>query len=279
VSEFGEWIGRVSSSVERVDRWPMLALAAALDSETAPADTDDILPLAHWLCFPPATRQSQMGPDGHPRRGDFLPPLPQPRRMWAGSEIRFLAPIAIGDTLRKTSRIADIAEKAGKTGNLIFVTVAHEFERDGKTLLTETQNLVYRDDPAPGETAPPPKPAPAKADWSERHAPDPVLLFRYSAVTFNAHRIHYDEPYARTVEGYPGIIVHGQLTATLMLRAFQKHNPGLRPTAFSFRAVKPLFSGAPFFVEGAAGDEADSFKLWARNEAGDLSMTADLKVA
>lgn len=279
MAEFGDWIGRTTTSEERIDRWPSLALAAALDLNQAPEEGDEILPLGHWLYFPPATRQSHMGSDGHPRRGDFLPPLRQPRRMWAGSEIRFHAPIAIGATLKKTSRIADIAEKTGKTGALVFVTVEHEYERGGQKALTEIQNLVYRDDPAPGEAPPPAKPAPANAAWYVQHDPDPVLLFRYSAATFNAHRIHYDEPYARNVEGYPGIIVHGQLTATLMLQAFLDHNSGRRPASFSFRAVKPLFSGATFFVEGAPAEEENVFKLWARNQAGELSMTADLKVS
>lgn len=279
MSEFTDWIGRVTSSEERIDRWPSMGLAATLDFQTPPKDGDEILPLGHWMHFPPAAPHSRMGLDGHPQRGDFLPPLRQPRRMWAGSAIEFLAPITIGSTVRKSSRIADIAEKTGNTGPLVFVKVENEYEVGGQTVLTETQSLVYRDDPAPGETPPPAKPAPTNAAWSAQHNPDSVLLFRYSAVTFNAHRIHYDESYAKGVEGYPGIIVHGQLTATLMLQAFLKHNPGSRPRAFSFRAVKPLFSGAPLFVEGAATEVAGTYKLWARNEAGDLSMTADLMVS
>ena len=279
MSGFDDWIGRVVSSEERIDLWPLAGLAAALDLQDRPKHGDEILPLAHWLYFPPAVPQSRIGPDGHPQRGDFLPPVPQPRRMWAGSETKFITPIAVGSLARKTARIADISEKIGKTGPLIFVTVHNEYEIDGHTALTETQSLVYRDDPAPGEAPPPAKPAPANATWSVQHNPDPVLLFRYSAVTFNAHRIHYDEPYVTGVEGYPGIIVHGQLTATLMLQACLKANPGRRPADFSFRAVKPLFSGEPFFVEGASAGDETVFKLWARNMAGDLSMTAELKMA
>ena len=277
MAEFEKWIGRTTTSEEIAERWPLAGLSAALDLANAPDDGEEILPLAHWLYFPPTAPQSRIGPDGHPKRGDFLPSVPQPRRMWAASDIQFQAPIRIGDRMRKTARIANIAEKMGKTGPLIFVTVENHYEIAGRQALTETQSLVYRDDPAPGEAPPPAKPAPTGPAWSVRIDPDPVLLFRYSAVTFNAHRIHYDEPYATGVEGYPGIIVHGQLTATLMLQACLSANAGRRPAEFSFRAVKPLFSGSPFFVEGAPGAEKGSFKLWARNAEGDLSMTADLK--
>lgn len=276
---FDDWVGRTAAAEERIDLWPLAGLSAALDLPEGPGEGDEVLPLAHWAYFPPAVPQSRIGPDGHPRRGDFLPPLPQPRRMWAGSEIAFVSPIRVGSRARKTARIAAISEKTGKSGALVFVSVHNEYEVDGNLALTEVQSLVYRDDPAPGEAPPPAKQAPADAAWSVRHLPDPVLLFRYSAVTFNAHRIHYDEPYAKHVEGYPGIIVQGQLTATLMLQACLKANPGRRPAEFSFRAVKPLFSGAPFFVEGAPGAEEGAFRLWARNAAGELSMTADLKTA
>lgn len=278
MAEYEGWIGKVSEAGETAERWPLAGLTAALD-HVAPGDGDEILPLAHWLYFPPMVRQSRIGSDGHPQRGDFLPPFPQPRRMWAGSDIRFLRPIRLGDRMQKTARIASIAEKAGKSGPLIFLSVENSIRVDGADALTETQTLVYRDDPAPGEAPPPAKPAPDSAAWSEEIRPDPVLLFRYSAVTFNAHRIHYDETYARDVEGYPGIIVHGQLTATLMLQACLRANPGFRPTSFSFRAVRPLFSGAPFFVEGAPDAEEGAFKLWARSSDGALSMSGDVRLA
>jgi 3-methylfumaryl-CoA hydratase len=277
MSGFEEWIGRTASSAERIDRWPLAGLCAALDNPATPGEGDEILPLAHWLYFPPGAPQSRLGTDGHPLRGDFLPPIPQPRRMWAGSKITFEQPIHLGNLVRKTAKIADITEKTGKSGRLIFVTVENIYEIECRCALTETQSLVYRDDPAPGEAPPPAQAAPSSPAWSVRHEPDPALLFRYSAVTFNAHRIHYDVPYARDMEGYPGIIVHGQLTATLMLHACLHANPERRPVNFSFRAMKPLFSGAPFFVEGAAGEEDGTYKLWARNAQGDLSMTADLK--
>lgn len=275
--DFADWIGRTVVAEEVAERWPIAGLCAALDKTHVPNSGEPILPLGHWIYFPPTVPQSHIGPDGHPRRGDFLPPLRQPRRMWAASDVAFIRPIRLGERVRKTARIANITEKAGKSGSLVFVTVENDYDIESVRVLTETQTLVYRDDPVPGETPPPPKTAPTEPAWSVRVDPDPALLFRYSAVTFNAHRIHYDEPYAKETEGYPAIIVQGQLTATLMLQAFTDAHPGRQPAAFSFRALKPLFSGASFFVEGAQGADQNSFKLWARDADGNLSMTADLR--
>ncbi|WP_102958585.1 FAS1-like dehydratase domain-containing protein [Mangrovicella endophytica] len=274
---YEEWKGKTLELEERCDAWPLRALQALLDRSSEVEEGAPILPLAHWVYFPPLAPQSRIGSDGHPQRGDFLPPLPQPRRMWAASDISFLAPMRIGQRLKKIARIDDIAEKSGKSGTLVFVTVSNRYEANGQGLLEERQTLVYRDDPAPGEAPPPPKPAPTNAAWSQEVEPDPVLLFRYSAATFNGHRIHYDAPYASSVEGYPAPVVHGQLTATLMLLACLDANPGLQPRRFSFRAVRPIFSGDRYFVEGAPAEESGTFKLWARDADGALAMTADLE--
>lgn len=276
MTDFSNWAGRTQEHAERCDAWPLKGLLALLDQSGEPREGDAIPPLAHWLYFAPNVPQSRIGGDGHPQRGDFLPPLPQPRRMWAASEIRFEAPLRVGQTVRKTAEIAQVVEKPGKSGPLVFVTVKNVYEAEGRPALGETQTLVYRDDPAPGEAAPKPKPAPMDPEWSVRIDPDPVLLFRYSAVTFNAHRIHYDAPYARDVEGYEGPVVQGQLTATLMLQALLQARPGLRLVRFSFRAVRPLFAGAPYFVEGR--EEAGAFQLWARDDEGNLAMTAEAEV-
>lgn len=272
---FGDWIGRTETATQVAERWPVVGLCAALDKQTAPSKGEPVPPAAHWLYFGPTVPQSKIGPDGHPQRGDFLPPLSQPRRMWAASDIIFSGEIRIGDTVTRTARIADISVKDGKSGALVFVKVENRFEIDGREVLSETQALVYRDHPGPGEAPLPGKRAPTEPAWSHRIDPDPVLLFRYSAVTFNAHRIHYDRPYATDTEGYEGIIVQGQLTATLLLNQFKTRYPDRAIRTFSFRALKPLYSGAPFFVEGMPAETG--FRLWARDAEGVLSMTADLK--
>lgn len=276
MTDFSSWTGRTQDSVERCDAWPVKGLQALLGEAGATVDGDEIPPLGHWLFFAPTVPQGRIGPDGHPQRGDFLPPLPQPRRMWAASEVIFDEPLKVGQILRKSAQITQIVEKPGKSGALVFVTVQNVYEAEGRRALSEKQTLVYREDAAPGTAPPPPRPAPADSEWSLRIDPDPVLLFRYSAVTFNAHRIHYDLDYARDVEGYAGPVVQGQLTATLMLQALLRDRPGTRVTRFSFRAVQPLFSGAPFFVEGRS--ESNSFLLWARDDRGNLAMTAEAAV-
>lgn len=272
---FEEWIGRTETATQVAERWPVMGLCAALDKNMAP-DQGQALPLgSHWLYFGPMVPQSRIGPDGHPYRGEFLPPLPQPRRMWAASDIVFSGEIRIGDVVTKTSRIADFSSKGGKTGVLVFLRIEHSYVVNGAERLLETQTVVFRDHPSPSETPAPSKPAPENPAWSRRIDPDPVLLFRYSAVTFNAHRIHYDQPYVTGEEGYPGIIVQGQLTATLLLDQFMAQHPDRIIKTFNFRAVKPLFSGQPFFVEGAA-ESTGAFKLWARDAEGVLAMTADV---
>lgn len=271
---FHDWIGREQVQEERCDAWPMRGLAALLDKATIPGPGDEIAPLAHWLMFAPSVPQSQIGSDGHPRRGGFLPPITQPRRMWAGSDIRFMAPIRIGDHVVKTSRIASIEEKVGRTGSLIFVVVENRYETDDGPALSEAQTLVYREDPPPGELPPPARPAPAEAEWSVDIEPDPVLLFRYSAVTFNAHRIHYDAPYANDVEHYPRPVVHGQLIATLMLDRLGSRRQDKRLQRFTFRAQRPLLCDTAFAVEGARPREDGTMELWSRTRDGELTMSA-----
>lgn len=273
---FSAWIGKTETATQRADRWPIMGLCALLDKEAVPDTGAPIPPAAHWTYFGPMVPQSTLGPDGHPKRGGFLPPIPLPRRMWAGSDITFSGDIRIGDVVEKTSRIADVSLKEGKTGPLIFVKVDNRCSVDGREVLGEVQTLVYRDHPDPSETPPPGKPAPSNPDWSRRIDPDSTLLFRYSAVTFNAHRIHYDQHYTRTEEGYPDIIVHGQLIATLLLDQFVQQ-AGRAVRRFSFRAVKPLFAGRPFHVEGAR-ESGDIYKLWARDAEGHLTLSAEVGV-
>jgi len=252
-------------------------LSATLDRapERPPAGTP--LPaLWHWLYFLPLHRQSEIGPDGHAKRGGFLPPVPLPRRMWAGSQFEFHKPLRVGDDLTRVSTIEDVTEKSGRTGPLVFVKVRHEIRRgnDSEVALTEFHDIVYREAPRPDDVAPPPKPAPASATWERQWIPDDVLLFRYSALTFNGHRIHYDRRYVTEVEGYPGLIVHGPLIATLLLDLLRHQLPDADVLRYEFRAVRPLFDINHFFVCGEPQPDGKTFRLWARDHQGWLTMDA-----
>lgn len=268
------WIGRVETSHDVATPNPVRALSATLDRDDAPAGPGDCLPPGwHWLYFLPLHPQSDIGPDGHSRRGGFLPPVPLARRMWAGSRLQFQTPIRVGQSLARSSRIADLRVKQGRSGPLVFVHVEHEIRADGELALAERHDIVYRDLPQPGDAPPTPLAAPDGAQWTRRIDPDAVLLFRYSALTFNGHRIHYDRRYVTEVEGYPGLIVHGPLIATLLLDLLRCALPQAQLAQFSFRAVQPLFDSAPFFV-CARRDGDKSVQLWARSADGHLAMDA-----
>ena len=212
-----DWIGRTETATETLRPFPADALAATLDRDESYPEGAALPDLWHWLYFLPLHKLSESGRDGHAARGGFLPPVPLPRRMWAGSRFRFHAPLRVGVQALRRSTILKVEEKQGRSGPLCFVTVGHELI-DGDTLcIAEEHDIVYREDPAPGAPAPAPQPAPEGSAFHRVISPDPVLLFRYSALTFNGHRIHYDQPYATGVEGYPGLVVHGPLLATLLM--------------------------------------------------------------
>jgi len=271
LSELQQWIGRSETRTEQVTAAPIAALSATLDREDPdPKPGDPLPPLWHWLYFLPRDRQSDLAPDGHAHRGGFLPPVPLPRRMWAGSRIEFHRPLRVGETVARTSRILDIRLKEGRTGPLVFVVVRHEIG-DG---VSEEHDIVYREAARPGESAPAAVPASARSAWERLIRPDDVLLFRYSALTFNGHRIHYDRRYATEVEGYPGLVVHGPLIATLLVDLLRRNRPDAAVQAFSFRAMSPLFDTAAFLVCGQPDDEGKTVRLWAKNPAGGLAMEA-----
>jgi 3-methylfumaryl-CoA hydratase len=214
-------------------------LAALLDHATPPWRAGELPPLAHWLLFPPDARQSQIGQDGHPARNDGG----LPRRMWAGSRVRFLAPIPLGAEVIRETQTAAVADKVGRSGRMQFVTLQHRLFANGVECLVEEQDIVYRE--AGGGALPPGEAAPRPSVVREVQ-PDPVQLFRFSALTFNGHRIHYDRPYAVEVEGYPALVVHGPLVATLLMDHFLRRHPAAPVGHFMFRAVRPLFDNAPF---------------------------------
>jgi 3-methylfumaryl-CoA hydratase len=275
-----EWIGKTESRADLAVPTPVQALAATLDrDEPAPQASDPIPECWHWLYFLPLHRQSEIGPDGHPKRGGFIPPVPLPRRMWAGSRLEFLRPLRVGSSISRMSRIADVSGKEGRTGSLVFVRVRHEVSDQGGIALSEEQDIVYREDPRPGDPPPPARQAPAAQEWSREISPDPVLLFRYSALTLNGHRIHYDHKYATDVEGYPGLVVHGPFIATLLLDLLRRERLDARLTRFEFRAMKPLFDVAPFFVCGRRKDDGKTIDLWAKDGDGALAMEATAVLA
>ena len=268
-----EWIGRTESVTDTITASPVAALGALLDrDDPPPAPGQAIPPLAHWLYFLPVHRQSRIGPDGHATRGEFLPPVELPRRMWAGSRLEFLRPLAIGTQATRVSRIADVKMKSGKSGPLVFVTVRHEVSDAGGLALSDEHDIVYRGET--GKAVADPVPAATNEAWSREIHPDPVLLFRYSAVTFNGHRIHYDHPYVTQVKGYPGLIVHGPLIATLLLDLLRRNRPQARVKSFTFRALRPLFDTAPFTACGLPCPDANSADLWTRDAQGAATMQA-----
>lgn len=265
------WIGRSKETVEVVSVDWCRKMEETLDRDATLADGDALPPLWHFITHLPSARLSALDRDGHSMRGSFLPPVALPRRMWAGGRFTFHADIHLGEEVAKRSTIENVVMKEGRTGHLCFVTVAHQLVVDGDVRIEEEQDLVYREDPAPDAPAPEQKPAPDQADFERTITPSEVMLFRYSALTFNSHRIHYDREYAREVEGYKGLVFHGPLTATL-LADLAASESGRSLATFSFRGLAPLFDDAPFAISGISG--ADGHQLWATTPNGGVAMQA-----
>lgn len=271
------WIGKSQRSVDMIDVGQAQRMQSTLDRDPILSDGDALPPLWHWIYFLEPSRMSILGRDGHPKLGNFIPPVDLPRRMWAGGRFEFQAPVRLGENITKTSTIKDVSLKHGRTGALCFVTVRHELhDLDGDFRLAEEHDIVYREDPKPGATPPPPPNPPKDAQWSRTIRPSPVMLFRYSALTFNGHRIHYDRDYSRDIEGYKGLVFHGPLTATLLadLAIGQRTETAL--TGFSFRATAPLLDTVPFTIYGKSGENGnkETLKLWAETPEGGLAMEA-----
>ena len=274
------WQGRTEIRDDVLTAAPVSGLSATLDRDDAPPRIGTVLPpLWHWLYFLPQPRQSEIGPDGHPRRGGFLPPVPLPRRMWAGGRLRWEAgnPLQVGQQVQRTSAIQSVRHKAGRTGDLVFVQVEHQFRNAQGLALIEDHDIVYRAAAQPGDPVPPPTPALQDATWRRNIVPDDVLLFRYSALTFNGHRIHYDRRYVTEVEGYPGLVVHGPLIATLLVDLARRHVPGRLVRRFEFRAVRPTFDLHPFFVSGQPSADGRGVRLWAHDHEGWLTVQGALE--
>lgn len=275
IQHLKQWVGKTESRADVVTGTPIAALAATLDrDDPLPQAHDALPPLWHWLYFLPLHKQSDIGADGHPHRGGFLPPVPLPRRMWAGGRLEFLRQLQVGDAILRTSRVVSVDYKEGRSGGMVFVLVRHEISNHAGLAMVEEHDIVYRDMPAPGAPQAAPVIAPAHGAWQRSIHPDDSLLFRYSALTFNSHRIHYSRNYVTEVEGYPGLVVHGPLIATLLLDLLRRQMPDAVVAAFSFRALRPLFDIADFSVCGQPADDGRTVALWAKDAQGFLAMEA-----
>lgn len=276
---YTDWIGSEEQVEETIALAPVLGLAATLDDTATRFQMGDPLPpLWHWLYFLPRVPQSAIGHDGHPQRGGFLPPVQLPRRMFAGARTWFHTPIRIGFSGTRQGTVLSVKEKHGKTGGLVFVTVRYQIWQSDRLCVEEEQDIVYREPGAP--VAAPSRvqwPALPQGAWSRTITPDPMLLFRFSALTFNAHRIHYDRPYATAEEGYPGLVVHGPLTA-IQLMELVRHHAKRSVGHFSFRGQAPLFDLAPYRVV-AILDPEGTIELQAQGPDGRVTMSATATLA
>lgn len=276
---YRDWIGRQEVAEDVISAGPVWGLQDALDLDLAPPkDGTPVIPGAHLCYFWPHAPMREIGADGHPERGSFMPPITLPRRMYAGARITFQRDLKVGVKATRTRTITEVTEKTGRTGTLVFVSLREDFaDKDGLCIRQEN-DIVFRALAQPGEAAPKPAAPPAKPVWRRTVTPDPVMLFKYSAVTFNGHRIHYDRPYTMGVEGYPGLVVHGPLTAALLMDLCRREKKEPLAT-FNFRAQAPLFDTAPFTVNGAPKEGGKSWAIWAETPEGGVAMLAEATFA
>ena len=269
------WVGRSETASDVITPRLEASLRAVLDQPPgSPAEGDTASSTVHWCLTPAIAPMSELGPDGHPRRGGFLPPVAMPRRMWAGGELKFHDPLRVGDAVTRVSTIVDVVTKQGRSGTLCFVTVDHAFTTPRGAALDERQDIVYRD--MTGSSSAEANADPVERDVAKRRSwsCDPALLFRYSALTFNGHRIHYDRDYARAVEGYADLVVHGPLQAKALLD-FATEQRGSLPGSFAFRGVSPLFASSSAVLQATA--DVDGLKLWIVDGDGRTTMRASAR--
>lgn len=292
--QYSGWVGRTQkatdiASQEKADRLTTLLAEVATCALPSAESEEPLFPLGHWLQFTEDVALADTGTDGHPALGGFMPPVSGSRRMWAGSSLQFHGPIWPGQQLNRETMIESITEKSGRSGALVFVRLRHAISADGVPALTDRHTIVYRDAPTrtgddadtTSGSAAAPRPdteVPAGWEWSRRVRPGPVMLFRYSALTFNSHRIHYDHPYTTTVERYPGLVVHGPLIASLLLRAFMDAAPDEPVTAYEFTARSPLFASEQVHLLGRRTD-ARTHELAAIGPADTVVMQAVVTTA
>lgn len=272
-----QWIGRTETAIDYVTIPSVDRLSATLDRDDPFPKTGDPLPVGwHSILFPRIVRHSQIGPDGHPQRGDFLPPVPLPRRMFAGKRTSFIAPLLVGDEVHRESTIQNVTIKDGRSGRMVFVTVKTDIRSARGLAISEEQDIVYRGEPDKNTPPPAAQAAPGKAVWKHEVTPDPVMLFRYSALTFNGHRIHYDHPYVTGTEGYPNLVMNGGLTTLLVYELARTH--GTTPIRFmSSRNVRALFVGRTITLCGEPSTDNKTAKLWAQDDTGAVALAAEVE--
>jgi 3-methylfumaryl-CoA hydratase len=274
-----DWIGSRESAVDVVTAAKVEAMAATLDrDDPPPREGDPLPPLWHWMFHAPIARHSALGPDGHPARGGFMPPVPLPRRMFAGGRMKFLRPIGVGDTITRDGEVISVTPKTGRTGELVFVTVRYVISTAAGPAIEEEQDIVYRGPSSAAAATVAEAADDTDTPWRRTIAPDAVMLFRYSALTFNGHRIHYDYPYVTEVEGYPGLVIHGPLIATCLAELCRDHG-GRTLAGFAFRARSPLFTPSPFAVAGGPDATGTGCSVVAIGPDGEAAMTASASFA
>lgn len=270
------WIGRSAYARDIASIRELRGIAALLDSDVPLRHESLVPPLGHWLYFPPNAPQSEMGDDGHPKQGDgLIPDTGLPRRMWAGSRVEFVKDMALGARIERTSTLTGAKRRSGRSGALIFITLQHEISADGELIVREEQDIVYRAPPEPGAPPPAPEAAPAMSE-TRTLVIDPVRLFRFSALTFNAHRIHYDRDYAVREEGYQGLVVHGPYVAMMLMDHLMQSRPDIAPRRFTFRGVAPLFEGETLTL--GFSEREGGYDLAASGSDGRLTMKASVEV-
>lgn len=269
------WIGRQDRVEDAMPCFPANALAATLDRNERFAPGDALPALWHWIYFLDLHRTNELAGNGHVRHGGFLPPMPYPRRMFAGGRIRFHRPLPLGAVARRTSTIASIESKIGRSGPLAFMRMRNVIEADGVLALEEEQDIVYRE-PGSGASSAAPVRGGEEPAWEREVSANEMMLFRYSALIFNAHRIHWDRPYAVGEEGYPGLVVHGQLIATWLADLVKRHSDRAI-AAFEFRSLRALFDGEACRLCGSPA--GDAVRLWAQNDTGAVVMQARAELA
>ena len=273
-----DWVGNAERTGDTLIAGPLERAGATLDrDDPLPADGDPLPPGWHWFYFLPSVPQSEIGDDGHPRLGGFLPPVPLPQRMWAGGRMTFEQPLRVGEPATRRSEIVKVEPKSGRSGQLVFVTVRHTISGSHGPATIEEHDIVYREEAKKGAAPAEPKAAPKHTDWHRAVVPDPVLLFRFSALTFNGHRIHYDRPYCEAEAGYPGLIVHGPLTFILLLDLVRRELPDATVAHVDYRMLRPLFDIHRFSVNGARTDTG--LDLWAADHEGGLATRATVDLA
>jgi 3-methylfumaryl-CoA hydratase len=272
-----QWVGKQETKDDDISLFQAQALAAALDNETVPQKGDALPQFWEWMYFLATPRASATGEDGHPDKGGFLPPVPLPRRMWAAGEAELHKSLVIGQPATRLSTIESVELKSGSTGTLVFVNVRHDISQSGELCISQVQNIVYREQPTERTELPAGKPASDDYDFSKTITPDPVLLYRYSALTYNGHRIHYDRDYAVQEELYSALVVHGPLLVTLLLELKRHKLADQVLKSFKFRAVRPTFDDAAFSVAGK--QDGSQLSLWSADKDGFTCMTIKATLA